>query len=273
MAIPVIESVTTATAVSLATDLTVAYPSSIAAGDLLLVVVVNDEKNIATALYDDSTNKPTGFTLINESGNDYSDSHVAAFYKVAAGTETGNFTIPCVSSNANTGTCGWCFRISGAHGSSPLDVTGADSQSTSSYNLTDLDLASCTTTENDCLAFGVACFDGGDGYNFTITGTGWTKESELTEDVADTDTASGVVSTKDMATAGATGVCTVAGSVLDGISGFTFAIAPVEIIGTVDAVLPDITLDIYAGSIGVGGGGNTIVGTNMIAMQLGVPPL
>jgi len=250
----VIEDYTTAAALTSASDISIAYPAGIVAGEKLLVVVINEAKSNANTQWDDSTLKPAGFDFINESGDITCDCHVGAFEKIAAGTETGNFTIPSQISTTED-TCAWCYRLSSA---GDVNVIGADTNS--ALNVTSLAIAGVNTTVDDCLVFAVHAYDGGDGPTFTTSGTGWTKHSEVTSDGADTlNGSSGCVSTKVQATLGATDDCTISSGTSDGMTGFMFAIEPGESNGVGVLTIPALTLSAQ--------------GTNEVAENWGVGTL
>ncbi|MCA9366854.1 hypothetical protein KC887_01150 [Candidatus Kaiserbacteria bacterium] len=198
-------------------------PSDPETGDVLIILCGSDD-NTNTAQWDDSTLKPTGFTLIKEIGNSTQDCHAAAFYRVVDGTEGSSFTIPAQSSDNMWAVCALVKNGAGT----PLNVTGADSTDSTP---TPFSIAAVSTTTNDCLAFFVAAFDGGDDGGFTVGGTGWEKRSEV-RDGTGSGNAAGVWGTKPMASSGGTLSPTVTPNVSDGMVGFTFAIAMT--LGTVD---------------------------------------
>lgn len=190
-----------------------------ATGDLLLIIVGNDD-NTATAQWDNTTNKPTGFTLISEGGNASSDAHVAAFYRVADGTEGATIAVPAA---AGQDYWGYYIVVEGNHTTSPLDVTGTTLVEGSGSGSPDV--PSVTTTVDNCLAIACLGFDGGDGAPFTVSGTGWSKVSEIQAGTGSAN-ASGSFAAKTQTAAGATGACTFTTNVIDGSASFQFAIAP-----------------------------------------------
>lgn len=188
-----------------------------AAGDTLIILVGNDDAT-ATAQWDDSTLKPTGFTLINEVGDATADAHCAAFWRTVDGTEGSTFNVPAQSTNDMWA---FCILLSGIDNTTPVHQTGADV----SDNTPPIAITGVTTTIADCLAFYVCAYDGGDDGGFSVSGTGW---SELAEEHAGTgvNNASGCCGTRQMSGTGATGTATVAVVVSDGTVGFQFALAP-----------------------------------------------
>lgn len=97
---------TPATATADAASIAVPYPASFAAGDLLFVWLYCRE-NVANAF-----SLPGGwseFASVNGTGGSY-----AAYYKTAAGSESGNLTVTCSQAGTSTNTqMGRMFKISG----------------------------------------------------------------------------------------------------------------------------------------------------------------
>ena len=215
-ATPVVATSTHAEVTSPATSIDLTEPTGVASGDTLVVIVMNDAAN-AGAQWDDSANKPTGFTLINEAGDATCDTHIAAFWRVSDGTEGTPLNVPVASSSAQEG---WYLRITGAHASAPLDVTGVDvSTSGTSHAITGV-----TTTVDNVLAFYGIASDGGDTGPHSVAGTGWSESDE--DGVGTTDRLHASYGSKDQTTAGATGTATVTTSSSDGACSFQFGIAP-----------------------------------------------
>lgn len=193
-----------------------------AAGDYVIIVVGNDDST-ATAQWDDSTLKPTGFTLINEAGDVTRDCHVAAFWRKIDGTEGSSFSIPAESAD---NMWAYCELLSSVDQTTPIPHVGADSVNSNAGPSSALSISQMTTTVADCVLRAVYAYDGGDAAGFATSGTGW---SEITEVYADTSSAgaSGGVSGKTMSGTGATVACAVNPSfaTTDGMVGFQFAIA------------------------------------------------
>jgi len=198
-------------------------PKNAAVGDLLIIVVGNDDAT-DTVQWDDATYKPTGFTLIDEIGGAASDSHCAAFYKVVNGTEGSSFTIP---SQASQEMYASCILISGSVGSPSLHLIGA---AVADETPAPLDITGVNNTIADCIVFYLASYDGGDAGAFAVSGTGWIERAELFSGTASTD-ACGVWGTRAMSGTGASGTVSVTPTTGDGMYGFQFSIA--EIAGIV----------------------------------------
>lgn len=216
MAVPVVETGWTKSESGTArASLTLEMPSGLATGELCIIVAVNDDTS-ATAQWDDSTLKPTGFTLIGEAGSGTSDSHVAAFYRVITGSESWPITVPAQSSDEF---CAIALRVTGVDTadllngiSTPVIDNGGDT------SVTGLD-----TDADNCLAFTVGAHDGADGTG-DVTGTGWSLLDDLNSGETDGDGVFGLVGTKSMASQGATGTSVLDWSASDGSVGFQFAI-------------------------------------------------
>ena len=240
-------------------------PKNVAAGDLLIILVSNDGTE-DTALWDNGTNKPTGFTFINESGNGTSDTHCAAFYRVADGTEGATFSIPAAASHDGAAIC---ILYSGQASTNPINVISADSLVGSA---TSLGVVGANTTVNNCLACAVVSFDGGDEGGYSTSGTGWAEVLEARSGSTSADE-SMCWSEKTVASAGATGTCTFTiGGSADGLAGFQFAIAPSSgPTGTLTQTLGALTLA-AAALVGVGGSATLTLGSLTAAGTATVGP-
>ena len=215
---PVVQSFTSNTAVPGA-SLTLTKPSNILAGDLLLIIVGSDD-DTASAQWDDATLKPSGFTLINESGNTTADAHSAAFYRVADGTEGTTINVPAQSSDDFWG---YYIHVTDVNPSNPIHVIGSayNGGSTGTHNVPGV-----TTTAANALAFYVLSGDGGDLDPFSVGGA-WTEGGEIGAGTGGGN-GSGVWGTRLMTSPGATGNAAVTMSASDSASGFQFALAPAQ---------------------------------------------
>lgn len=229
MAIPVVASFTENSSIGSA-SLALTKPASVVAGNLLVILAASDD---ATSIPQFTHQSVAGFHHFYHGGDSSTDIHIAAFYRVADGTEGASFTVNAQSSDDFT--C-WCLRITGANRWNPIDVVGYGVSGSAASEVID----SITTTVNDCLAFYLFAYDGGDNGTWTTTGTGWSSS-----DVNTTATGSGNLQagwgTKSQATAGATGAVTVTGgaALIDGTHGFQFAIAPAAPTHKIDGITKD----------------------------------
>ena len=240
-------------------------PKNVAVGDLIVILVSNDGTE-DTALWDNGTNKPSGFTFINESGNGTSDTHCAAFYRIADGTEGATFSIPAAVSHDGAAIC---ILYSGQHATTPINIVSADSLVGSA---TSLGVTGANTTVNNCLACAVVSFDGGDEGGYSTSGTGWAEVLEARSGSTSADE-SMCWSEKTVASAGATGTCTFTiGGSADGLAGFQFAIAPSSgATGTLTQTLGALTLA-AAALVGVGGSSTPTLGALTAAGSATVGP-
>jgi len=183
-------------------------------GDLLIILIGND-MTTDTAQWDDTTHKPSGFTLVDTGGSTASAAHLAEFWRIADGTET--TTIDVSSVNA-ADVVGWYIHIRGAHATAPI---GAEGAVTITGNSTSQSIPGATGNEDDLGLF-LSMWDGGDTYPFTVSGTGWVRDGQV-----QASTSSGVVAgcfgTKIYDSTAAQSV-TVDGSVSDGKVGHQFRI-------------------------------------------------
>jgi hypothetical protein len=193
-----------------------------AVGDLLLIIVGNDD-NTATAQWDNTTNKPTGFTLIGTAGSDLPDCHLAAFWRIADGTEGATVAVPAQSSDDYWG---YYIVVENADQTTPINAsTFGPSASSANPQIAN----SITTGVDDCLVFYCLSADGGDTFPFSVnTANGWTATDEVAEIQAGTGAANcaGTFGARVVATAGATGNCSIQMTVGDGGCTGQIAIAP-----------------------------------------------
>lgn len=232
--VPTVVSGWTSNVVSPGISLTLTKPANVEVGDLLLILVGNDDTT-NTDQWDNATLKPSGFTLINESGNNAnSQAHSAAFYRIADGTENATTSVPA---QASADFWGYYVRVTGASTTNPINVTGADYNGSAAVSHA---IPSITTTQANTLAFYMLAGDGADTYPFSVSGAGWSESAEIQAGAGGTESA-GTWGTRAMVTAGATGAATVAMNVNDSASGFQFAINPGDPQGTI--MSPEIDFD------------------------------
>jgi hypothetical protein len=188
----------------------------VAVGDLLIIIVGNDD-DTDTAQWDDSTLKPTGFTLISEAGDHLSDCHTAAFWRVADGTEGATVG---VNSQAAANNWGIYYRVTGADTTSPIDATGADHLQVTG---TTAAVTALTTTVEKALIFCAGSTDGLLVPVDSIAGNDWLVDYEVQSTAV-----GGIVALARQRWAGASDLCTFdwGGGSSNGFAGFQFAIAP-----------------------------------------------
>lgn len=215
---PVIEGFQPATPVTGADSITLTAPAGITAGELLLIIVGDDDVGAGPEF----SNNVSGWNFLATAGNATADAHIAVYWKEATGSE-GNVVVNPASTGDDI--FGWYIRISGADTADPFDVSNFAQSSADADPHT---VPQVTTTVVNTLAIFGLSFDGGDGDPFTISGTGWAEEGELAAGTG-TDNAGGVWGSKDMPTAGATGDVSVdmtGASGVDGAAYFQLAIKP-----------------------------------------------
>ena len=174
-----------------ATSLSVAYPASIAAGDLLLLGVASkyDPNNPLT---------PTGFTPLHfkraGSGGAGADSGVASmtvWYRIATGSEAGSISVSIPSGNTCLGVCARYTKSATADWA--LAITGGDDTNPSTTFFDNLDANLGIQTGDVCVMFGAENTDANSaGHNpasTTLAATGCTFSS--TQERADLGTSNG----------------------------------------------------------------------------------
>lgn len=145
------------------TTATATSPATLNAGDLLLAVVVEDNSKTASV---DHTN--TGWTSLGSVGSTTSDVFITALWQeYVSGTPDWTWGLQDTTDDAII----WVFRITGHH-SAPISNSNNNEDLSTSINL------AITPSHDDCLILSFVGFDGGDGANFTLSGTGWTEGGE-----------------------------------------------------------------------------------------------
>ena len=214
MAIPVLETGWTKQN-ALTNSLTVTKASGVVSGDLILIIACNEDST-NTAQWDDSTLKPTGFTLIAEGGNSTADAHIAMFWRVADGTEGATFTLPCQSSDYTTA---YCLRITGI-AASPINANSTPGATSGTSHT----VPAVTSSVDDCLVIAGLSFDGADGTSFSTSSTGWTIEDEDATGGGSAGSSSCFAS-YELASSGTAGALSITSAVSDGAFSFEVAIA------------------------------------------------
>lgn len=215
-------TVDTANATS-ATDLAtngyveIPYPAGIIAGDTLLVFAGNDSQT-STPQFDDVTYKPAGFERVASGGDAVSDTAVAAFSRIADGTEAGTVRL-----TPQSGVDLWAVmvRVSGTDATAPIDVVGTVALTGSSASHT---APAASTSVADGIAFYVLSFDGGDGVPFG-TPAGWTKGGEIQAGAGAANVA-GTWGFKLQGAPGSTSDAVITSNVADGSATFQFTLKP-----------------------------------------------
>lgn len=246
-----IESSTSNTAAGV-TSFTLTVPSGVAVGDLLFVIVGNDESATGTEF---STSE-TGWTKIGESGNSTSDAFVGMFYKIAVSADlTNDVTINCSSSEDWVG---YFLRITGHDPTTPIGNTGSNINSSSPGAH-----PSVTTTIDNSLCIGAVAWDGGDCFPFT-TFAPWTEWGEIQRS-SSSATSSMQVATSLKAVAGTVPAGNVTASSSDGNAGFSVVINPSPAVN-VDATTDSLTLSTHSATVFLDT--NTEVITNLETLTL-----
>jgi hypothetical protein len=210
-----------------ASSIGVVAPRNVRPGDLIIAFAGNSDST-GTAQFNDTTLKPTGFTLIKQISTATADASCAAWYKYADGSEgETTITIPAQSTQYMWGAI---VIVRNAKSTDPIDVTGTNLDVGSA---TIHEVPAVTTTINKCLAFFVLSSDGSDVLPFAFYGTGWSSERTVTAyDLTDltnvsVDGVAGMIGWKYIPTAGTTEKVEIAfagAGGADGASGFMFAV-------------------------------------------------
>jgi len=203
---------------------------SVSVGDLILLFAFAEANSGAVP----SFTFETGFTELldfnDDGGSTSRGAGTAVAYRVVDGTEASTLTVDSPYSSQDF--YATAVPVSGIDGTSPIDVTGAWGDTGGAL---DVIAPGVTTTQDGCLAITFAAMDGADASPASST-AGW---STLIDGgyISDGVTGRGVayhVSTKAIASLGATGDNTVTFSSSDGGMAAMFAVAP----GSGDSTAP-----------------------------------
>lgn len=194
------------------TSITLTKPAGVSNDDLLLLIVGNDESNVA------DWEPLASWNMIVDFNNAGADAALAVYWRVATGDASETDPAPTCTSNE---AYGWYIRVSGADTTTPIHITGTPAGVVASpYTIGEV-----TTTADDCLVFYASAFDGGGAGSFSESGAGWAEVDEQYSGTAGTD-ACGVWGTKTMSGQGATGDVSVTLGTTDGTSSVQFAVQP-----------------------------------------------
>lgn len=198
-------------------NLNMTAPVGIVAGELLLMII--GIRAVVTT--GQAVNTPAGWAKIDEVYSALSDVITVAFVKKATGSE-GTVNVSW-SDNNSTGQSGTYMRLTGTNADDPVNnYNFAASPALASVHV----IPAIQTTVKKCLAFYGLGFDGGDGFPFSVSGAGWSEQTEHQSQIG-SGGASGTNGTKDVTAIGTTGDATVTASVSDGASFCQIALNPV----------------------------------------------
>lgn len=204
--------------------LTINKPTGVQTNDLLIIAVGNDKLNPSDPLeYNDTTNKPTGFTLIGCEDSVTQDITIAAFYRIADGTEGSSFSVSAVTASEDNETMGWCYRISGVDTTTPIGDWQIAFGNTGDQSY---------IRDGGALVLAAHFFDGGDGHPHTVSGTGWSL-GESNQQSTSNISISGAWATNESESVGFTTSPVFSGQVSDGSMTMVMTIVPSAVDGTI----------------------------------------
>jgi hypothetical protein len=171
MASPTLETgwATSTTSGTTATSLTCTAPSGIASGNTLFIIIGSDDNGSANEFTINTGTYP-GWEKQTEFSPVTVAAHCAIFTKDAGGSE-GDVVVDSASSDEIQAIYG---RISGADYSSIVSGSTEDSASPWVQTIATL------SPSDDWLLIGGMSMDGGDGGTITVSGTGWSKITQVT---------------------------------------------------------------------------------------------
>jgi len=193
--------------------ITLTKPSDVETNDLLILIVGSDDSNGG------DWQDISGWTKIINYANTNADASMGVYWRIATGSEDATINVYQNSGN-NDEMFGWYIRIRGVNTSSPINIVGTPDYTTSGANHT---IDAVNTDVDNCLAFYVLSFDGGDGAPFNESDSGWSEEDEETSGTGSTD-ACGCWGIKEMPIQGSTLNVVVASTASDGAVYVQFAI-------------------------------------------------
>jgi len=195
-------------------DFTFTYPAGIAAGDGLLLVLMDDDSTENEFNY----TVPAGYKQVAYFSN-YSDSGVTIMRKAATGSESGSLVVPLASGDIRD-KVGFLLVIRGASVADGI-IIGPTPLSSSGNTVT---ASSITTEVHNALIITAIAFDGSDGGPMTNINADFTI---LDQGVAGPGSVgvTGVALTRSLATPGASGAASLSAGASDGHATITFAVA------------------------------------------------
>lgn len=196
-------------------DFSFTYPAGIAAGDALMLVLMDDDSTENEFNY----TEPAGYDQVAYFSN-YSDSAVTIMVKKATGSESGALTV-ALASGDDRDKVGFLLVIRGASVEDTL-IIGPEYRSSSGNTITALDI---TTVIPNSLVFTAISFDGADGGPMSNVNTDF---SILDQGNAGPGSVgvTGVLLSRSLAVPGATGAAELSAGASDGHATITFSVAP-----------------------------------------------
>lgn len=196
-------------------DFTFTYPAGIAAGDALLLILMDDDSTENEFNY----TEPAGYDQVAYFSN-FSDSGVTIMVKEATGSESGSLTVALASGDGRD-KVGFLLVVRGASTADTI-IVGPEYRSSSSNVVTALDI---TTEVPNSLVFSAISFDGADGGPMTNVNTDFSILDQGTAGPGSVGV-TGVVVSRGLAVPGASGAASLNAAASDGYATITFSIAP-----------------------------------------------
>ncbi len=186
---------------------TVTKPAGVSSGDLLLIIAANDRGSA------EAWGSITGFTEFINIGDSITDCQMAAWWRIADGTEGAS---EYVSGSNEKDYLAWYMRVTGAHQTTPINGIGSQAGVGAG---TSINVGAASGTATKPLTFCIAAFDGAD---TTLSFSG----GDITEeDFLKVGTSSSAVCGIFGTNAGESTSQTVNSTTSDGIVGIQFEVA------------------------------------------------
>ena len=201
-------------------------PTGVEVGNLLLLIAGNDYTGAASAF-----DEITGWTRFVNVGDGSTDCKLACYWRIADGLEGDSIE---VTTGAQADEIwGWYIRVSNVDQAAPINDVGTALLNASASTH---DITQATSDVDNCLVIYALSFDGGDGYTFSESNTGWTEEDEQQAGTGGND-ASGCWGVKTLYLQGGAGTVTITSTAGDGAAAIQFAIAPAPAVAAAGQVI------------------------------------
>lgn len=195
-------------------DFTFTYPAGIAAGDGLLLILMDDDSTENEFNY----TEPADYKQVAYFSN-YSDSGVTIMRKAATGSESGSLVVPLASGD-NRDKVGFLLVLRGASVADGI-ILDPTPRSSSSDTVTAI---SITTEVPNALVITAISFDGADGGPMTNINADFDILDQGAVGAGSVGV-TGIVLTRELAVPGASGAASLSANVSDGHATITFAVA------------------------------------------------
>ncbi len=243
MSLPVIEGYTKASTNGSSTSLTIPTPAGVSDGDLLLLIVANENSSNGEGF-----DPIAGWTLQTSYGSGDYDCYIGIYSKVSDGDENEFVNVPFRASDDG---CGYQIRISNVDPVEPFQPFDTTNDGVGNVG-TSINLGTPSSNQVNTIMFTAISFDGSDGDPFSVSAWDFIKYAESPENTDSGNGSSVGWTTFPLEDIGSAPNATWNVSSSDGIVGVTFGIRGNNGGGTSITVTPDTSiLSVYSNSVSV----------------------